>query len=858
MQEIIYTSAPKGLRENSSGYCTVQSSRGIPKPTCELLESLSGYRHLSQGSSDSPVNYCHLLLRVSGRQEHALSRVSDYDLDHTGRSNLLAHHMVLEQSDLIAAGPAGLLRQPRWMVTRWDGRVGLIDKTRAPQPDERRVGKCMAWEGRTGDAGWAGVLAEAFLANPDRRVFVVYEPGTNLLPLFDEAIRLLPVARRWQVTFSTYGVALPPNVASNVLWSGVIAGTKEAQTSQKHVTALRVDLTKPLPTATGGHLVEQARTGKAAEPQRKQRAAPKKITSNSDAYSLQAPLVEESTPTAKRSRGVTTSAPPIPEARSVDPLKIAAIVGVVCLLLGAAVIFVISRGGAADNSAESVVEKASDAKGDQGKQDRLALESGEKPVADQELAPSSVAVTTPPNPIDNMIPEGGNIDKTTVEAKPPGTKPGESATAPDQPEIPVVAKPTGPRISYPKRKWSIGDVDQETRIPVPLERANSIGAIDWDNVRLLIPQGEWVNVWSEKYSVEYEKVPRESENKFDLTLRVVEKDPDLPSESFSIILKVRSNRLKNVVAVSRHRAISEPTAETVKSSPEAMVVRAGAIQLTGENNADAILAFRMPVKMDPLKLKVHSDSSSNPSRVSSEGELPQYLPEIKFGKSLPQIRRLVARGELRLAKPPSFTFESDGVENLFECAECSVFQTIEFDSANGKFAANISDEWLSNRTEIDERIRSLRNQILQRIKTRPKSSPLWGLLDAGLKRMNRKLAKFPRGVLFLEPTDDPVLVSDKKFEDALMLIDRALGDPRNDDDIAKRAKLKKDYTDYYKNRQQLIALDDSIAALRISSGVVEYKLIDPDPDDRGEEILHYAIIRETANKVGAKTDTNAN
>ena len=98
-------------------------------------------------------------------------------------------------------------------------------------------------------------------------------------------------------------------------------------------------------------------------------------------------------------------------------------------------------------------------------------------------------------------------------------------------------------------------------------------------------------------------------------------------------------------------------------------------------------------------------------------------------------------------------------------------------------------------------------------------------------------------MLFLEPTDDPVLVSDKKFEDALMLIDRALGDPKNDDDTNALAELKKDYRDYYESGQRLTALDDSIAALRISSGVVEYKLIDPDPDDRGEEILHYAIIR---------------
>ncbi|HCS51626.1 MAG TPA: hypothetical protein DIW81_08550, partial [Planctomycetaceae bacterium] len=64
--ELVYTSAPAGLRPGSSGYCTVQSSRGIPAPTVDLLESLSGYRHVytagTPEAAKNPVNYGHYLL----------------------------------------------------------------------------------------------------------------------------------------------------------------------------------------------------------------------------------------------------------------------------------------------------------------------------------------------------------------------------------------------------------------------------------------------------------------------------------------------------------------------------------------------------------------------------------------------------------------------------------------------------------------------------------------------------------------------------------------------------------------------------------------------------------------------------
>jgi hypothetical protein len=44
-QEILYTSAPQGLKPGSRGFCTVVSTSGMAKNLAERLESLSGYRH---------------------------------------------------------------------------------------------------------------------------------------------------------------------------------------------------------------------------------------------------------------------------------------------------------------------------------------------------------------------------------------------------------------------------------------------------------------------------------------------------------------------------------------------------------------------------------------------------------------------------------------------------------------------------------------------------------------------------------------------------------------------------------------------------------------------------------------------
>ena len=230
-QELFYTSAPRGLKPGSGGFCTVAATRGMSAALLEKLESLSGYRPLypplDPKAALNPVAYSHLRLSVAGKTYHVLSRIGPAGLDYTERSNKFAHHVVLEPGELPEAGPAWLLQQPGFMETAWEGEVKVLEAGRPVPQGTGAPGVCRAWEALTGDAGWAGVLAEAFQQDPNRPAYLVFEPGMEVLPLFAEALALMPVAQRWEVTFTTYFVTLPRDALC--WWRCVLRDSPEAR-----------------------------------------------------------------------------------------------------------------------------------------------------------------------------------------------------------------------------------------------------------------------------------------------------------------------------------------------------------------------------------------------------------------------------------------------------------------------------------------------------------------------------------------------------------------------------------------------------------------------------------------------------
>jgi hypothetical protein len=262
--DLVYTSAPQGLKPGSRGFCTVASTAGMAKNLTERLESFSGYRHAfmahEAGGSQNPVNYAHYHTTVGGRKYHILSRIADAGLDYTQRSNKLAHHVALEPSEAAAApgGPAWVMADDGFFVDRWDGQVRTLASGSQPVRSDRPAGVCQRWKELTGDAGWGGVLAESGLRKGGV-ISVIFPAGTPVLELVVEALALVPPERRWQVTFSTYFTKAPAGV--DCQWRFLLDGTPEAATLRRDVRATVIDLCQPLGQAQGGDLVELARTG---------------------------------------------------------------------------------------------------------------------------------------------------------------------------------------------------------------------------------------------------------------------------------------------------------------------------------------------------------------------------------------------------------------------------------------------------------------------------------------------------------------------------------------------------------------------------------------------------------------------
>lgn len=267
VQELMYTSAPRGLRPGTRGFCTVAATRGMSPVLMEKLESLSGYRALfppnDPHASANPVAFSHVRINVAGKAYSVLSRVCAAGLDYSERSNKFAHHLVLQAGEMPRGGPAWLMQQPDVLTPAWNGTVQWL----APRPPlplgDSPSNVCHAWRQMTRDAGWAGAVAESLLKSPESGVCVVFQPGTKILPLVGEVLSLLPVEQRWGVTFSTYSAGLPQGLECR--WRCYAAGTVEAKSAVKAFRGLVLSLTADLGTAKGGALVERARTGRAPE-----------------------------------------------------------------------------------------------------------------------------------------------------------------------------------------------------------------------------------------------------------------------------------------------------------------------------------------------------------------------------------------------------------------------------------------------------------------------------------------------------------------------------------------------------------------------------------------------------------------
>jgi len=257
--ELIVTSAPRGLQAGRSGFTTVLRTRGIHPDLATRLESSSGYRHVyPQGDARNPVIFSCVQRQSAVGEVWVLSRVGDAGSDYTGRSNKIAHHFALQQSDiagLASSNPAAVmmaLDDAGLLTKHWSGEPREVAApSRIPAPLVA-PGLCSRWADASGDAGWAGYLVERALRHES--TWIIAPPTTNLLTLFSEALALVAPAQRWRVPFTTFSLT-----GDEGRWLGTVAGTAEAEAAAAQQRMPVIDLRKRSMAPSTGAFVLAAR-----------------------------------------------------------------------------------------------------------------------------------------------------------------------------------------------------------------------------------------------------------------------------------------------------------------------------------------------------------------------------------------------------------------------------------------------------------------------------------------------------------------------------------------------------------------------------------------------------------------------
>lgn len=230
LEEVVYTSVPRGLNPQNNGYCIVAQSKQLSAQIEQRLMQFSTYQHLADSSS-TPANYSHTIFQTSSQQFHLLSRVGDGGKDYTERRCLFAHHIAeTDPGQLSPAGPAWTCANKTLFYKQWNIKPGYLRPRKLPQ-GEFDLETCRLWNSRTGQESGAHSLAESVTQKTKKPVYVVYQSPLRLLPLFVEAVALIPVELRWQATFATYFAGSIPGI--DCLWRGIL------KNSDLHRTAVQ-------------------------------------------------------------------------------------------------------------------------------------------------------------------------------------------------------------------------------------------------------------------------------------------------------------------------------------------------------------------------------------------------------------------------------------------------------------------------------------------------------------------------------------------------------------------------------------------------------------------------------------------
>jgi len=272
--QLIYTSSPRLLQAGRTGFGTVAKHAAIRGALQSELERFSQFSRIEGLRSDRTLYY-HRVLSVQGETFHVITRLKDAGFDYTGRTNHIAHHIVIPSSEL-AVNPKGLspvdvilafTHKRLWRDT-WDEAPlefsPAEDISLASLPRTLKL-PAEQWRDFTGSAANAAILAPGEVAESCWLHSPPEDFADRLLPLIGESLLLHPAP--WQISFATE--VQPTDRIEEISWRGVPTGSPVSATAAQSVRPT-VNLTDPaaLPTIVleYSHLAEHGTSDPARAP----------------------------------------------------------------------------------------------------------------------------------------------------------------------------------------------------------------------------------------------------------------------------------------------------------------------------------------------------------------------------------------------------------------------------------------------------------------------------------------------------------------------------------------------------------------------------------------------------------------
>lgn len=199
--ELVHTSLPRGL-DGGTGFAVAARTGGMPRALAESLSALSGLTEAWPGADDEARTLrATRSIEWQGERMWVASVVRPCGVDHTGRGNRLAHHRVLDASEVARVDPAGVLLDGRWHAA-WSGAPRELEAPAPLAASAGHAGPCEAWARAFGDAGVAAAALErAFRSGVG--AWIVVGEGRDRGALLRELVGLLPAANRWKRGWAT-------------------------------------------------------------------------------------------------------------------------------------------------------------------------------------------------------------------------------------------------------------------------------------------------------------------------------------------------------------------------------------------------------------------------------------------------------------------------------------------------------------------------------------------------------------------------------------------------------------------------------------------------------------------------------